>query len=389
MSATPDLLSPLDLMRRLVAFPTVSRDSNLALVDWVEAYLEGHGIACHRHYDATGEKAALFAHVGPWEAGAVVLSGHTDVVPVDGQPWTDDPWTVTERDGRYFGRGTCDMKGFDALAIWALVEARHRGVSRPLQLALSYDEEVGCIGAPPMIEAMQPVLPKGSAVIVGEPSMMQAVTGHKGGQGYDTRVVGFEVHSSLLHTGVNAIMAAAPLIDWANHRNAENMAATPTALAAMFDPPFTTCHVGQIEGGTAHNITAKECRFSMDFRVVPGERAEDWRDAYFAHVAEAEEQMQAVVPETRIELRRRFDVPALVPEEAGEAEALVRALTGDNGSHVVSYGTEAGQFQRAGYSAVVCGPGDIAQAHQPDEFISVAQFKAGHAFMERLLDRLA
>ncbi|MCE8516489.1 acetylornithine deacetylase [Ruegeria pomeroyi] len=383
-------LSPVEIMGALVAFPTVSRDTNLPLVDWVETYLAGHGISAHRWVDPDQpHKAALFAHVGPWEEGAVVLSGHTDVVPVDGQPWDSDPFTVVERDGKYFGRGTCDMKGFDALAIWALVEGRYRDLKRPLQLALSFDEEVGCTGAPPMIVEMQNHLPKGSAVIVGEPSMMQAVTGHKGGFGYDTRVVGFEVHSSIMHTGVNAIMAAAPLIDWANHRNAENRAATPSALAAMFDPPWTTCHVGMISGGTAHNITAKDCRFAMDFRIVPGEAKERWRDAYFEAVREVEAQMQAVHPEARIDLSEQFHVPPLVPEPEGEAEMLVRALTGDNAGHVVSYGTEAGQFQEAGYSAVICGPGDIAQAHQPNEFITVAQFEAGHGFMARLLDRLS
>ncbi|WP_425046134.1 acetylornithine deacetylase [Primorskyibacter sp. S87] len=385
----PPRLSPLEIMSKLISFPTVSRDSNLPLIDWVAEYLDGHGIDSHRWPDPEQpHKAALFAHVGPWEEGAVVLSGHTDVVPVDGQPWDSDPFTVTERDGKYFGRGTCDMKGFDALAIWALVEAHHQGVKRPLQLALSFDEEIGCTGAPPMIEAMQPLLPKGSAVIVGEPSMMKAVTGHKGGFGYDTHVVGFEVHSSLMHTGVNAIMASAPLIDWANQRNTESKAAEPTAMAAMFDPPWTTCHVGQIHGGTAHNITAKDCHFAMDFRVVPGEEPARWRDAYFEQVRAVEAQMQAVHPDTRIELSQRFRVPALRPEEEGEAEALVRAITGDNGSHVVSYGTEAGQFQEAGYSAVICGPGDIAQAHQPNEFITVAQFNAGHDFMRQLLRRL-
>ncbi|MCE8545567.1 acetylornithine deacetylase [Ruegeria pomeroyi] len=383
-------LSPVEIMGALVAFPTVSRDTNLPLVDWVETYLAGHGITAHRWVDPDQpHKAALFAHVGPWEEGAVVLSGHTDVVPVDGQPWDSDPFTVVERDGKYFGRGTCDMKGFDALAIWALVEGRYRDLKRPLQLALSFDEEVGCTGAPPMIVEMQNHLPKGSAVIVGEPSMMQAVTGHKGGFGYDTHVVGFEVHSSIMHTGVNAIMAAAPLIDWANRRNAENRAATPSALAAMFDPPWTTCHVGMISGGTAHNITAKDCRFAMDFRIVPGEAKERWRDAYFEAVREVEAQMQAVHPEARIDLSEQFHVPPLVPEQEGEAEMLVRALTGDNAGHVVSYGTEAGQFQEAGYSAVICGPGDIAQAHQPNEFITVAQFEAGHGFMARLLDRLS
>ena len=382
-------LTPLEIMTKLISFPTVSRDTNLPLVDWVEEYLQGHGIAPHRWPDPDQpHKAAIFAHVGPLEEGAVVLSGHTDVVPVDGQPWDTDPFTVTEKDGKYFGRGTCDMKGFDALAIWALVEAHYAEIKRPLQLALSFDEEVGCTGAPPMIEAMQQVLPKGSAVIVGEPSMMQAVTGHKGGFGIDTHIVGFEVHSSIMHTGVNAIMAAAPLIDWANHRNAESMAAEPSEIAAVFDPPWTTCHVGMIEGGTAHNITAKDCKFMMDFRTVPDETQAEWREAYIEQVRQVEARMQAVHPDARIELSEHFALPGLVPEQDGEAEALVRALTGDNASHVVSYGTEAGQFQEAGYSAVICGPGDIAQAHQPNEFISIAQFDAGHKFMQRLVEKL-
>ncbi|MGV6803273.1 MAG: acetylornithine deacetylase [Ruegeria sp.] len=385
----PQRLTPLEIMTKLISFPTVSRDSNLPLIDWVEDYLESHGIRAHRWPDPDQpHKAALFAHVGPWEEGAIVLSGHTDVVPVDGQPWDSDPFEVTEREGKYFGRGTCDMKGFDALAIWALVEAHHSGVNRPLQLALSFDEEVGCTGAPPMIVAMQEVLPKGSAVVVGEPSMMQAVTGHKGGFGYDTHVVGFEVHSSIMHTGVNAIMQAAPLIDWANAQNEINMAAEPSDIAAVFDPPWTTCHVGMIKGGTAHNITAKDCRFMMDFRVVPGEQASAWKEAYLEQVRAAEKTMQQIHPEAHIDVRSSFAVPALVPETDGEAEALVRALTGDNATHVVSYGTEAGQFQEAGYSAVICGPGDIAQAHQPNEFIEIAQFNAGHQFMERLVRKL-
>ncbi len=383
-----DRLSPFELMEKLVSFPTVSRDTNIPLIDWVQDYLASHGIESHRYVDPDQPKHALFAHVGPAVEGAIVLSGHTDVVPVDGQPWDSDPFTVVERDGKYYGRGTCDMKGFDALALWALVEAHHTGVKRPLQIALSFDEEVGCTGAPPMIEAMQGVLPKGSAVIVGEPSSMQAVTGHKGGMGFNTHLVGFEVHSSLLHKGVNAIMAGAKLIEWANEQNTANMAMKPTPLAAMFEPPFTTVHVGQISGGTAHNITAKDCRFAMDFRVVPGEDKEKWQIDYLKKVREVEAAMQAVVPETRIDITPRFDVPALEPEEDGEAETLVRQITGDNASHKVSYGTEAGQFQQAGYSAVICGPGDIAQAHQPNEFIEVSQFNAGHDFMRKLVKRL-
>ena len=295
---------------------------------------------------------------------------------------------MVERDGKYFGRGTCDMKGFDGLALWALVEAKYAGIKRPLQIALSFDEEVGCTGAPPMIAAMQGVVPKGSAVIVGEPSLLQAVTGHKGGIGFNTHVVGFEVHSSLLHKGVNAIMVGAKLIEWANEQNSENMALKPTDLAAMFEPPFTTCHVGLISGGTAHNITAKDCRFPMDFRVVPGEDKDAWGTAYLKKVREVEAQMREVRPDTRIEVTPRFDVPALKPEKDGAAETLVRQITGDNASHKVSYGTEAGQFQEAGYSAVICGPGNIAQAHQPNEFIEVSQFNAGHDFMRKLVDRL-
>lgn len=382
-------LSPLEIMTRLISFPTVSSETNLPLVDWVADYLDGHGITAHRWIDPEQpHKAALFAHVGPDKDGAVVLSGHTDVVPIEGQHWDSDPFSVVERGGKYFGRGTCDMKGFDALAIWALVEARYAGVTRPVQLALSYDEEIGCTGAPPMIAAMQKVMPIGSAAIVGEPSMMRAVTGHKGAYGYNTHVIGFEVHSSILQTGVNAVMAAAPLIDWANVQNAKNMAATPSELAADFAPPWTTCHVGEISGGTAHNITAKDCRFMMDFRVVPGEGAAGWKSAYLDQVRQAEARMQAIRPEARIDVTEAFAVPALAPEPDGEAEALVRRLTGDNATHVVSYATEAGQFQEAGYSAVVCGPGDIAQAHQPNEFITVAQFRQGHDFMQRLVRTL-
>jgi acetylornithine deacetylase len=377
------------LMDRLVSFPTVSRDSNLALIDWVEAYLASWGVASHRVWNADRTKASLYANVGPMVPGGVVLSGHTDVVPVDGQEWSTDPWQVTERDGRLYGRGTCDMKGFDALALWAVPLALEAGVKRPLQIALSYDEEVGCLGAPPMIADMVKTLPKASAVVVGEPSMMKAVSGHKGGTGFATHVEGFEVHSSLLHTGVNAIMAGAKLIDWANQMNAENAARTPGPLAAMFVPPYTTVHVGMIAGGTAHNITAKDCRFSLDFRVVPGEDMAMWDEAYKAKVAEVEAQMKAVRPEAAIHLDRRFTVTPLKPEPGGASEALVRRLTGDNDSHVVSYGTEAGQFQDGGYSAIVCGPGDIAQAHQPDEFISVAQFEAGQEFMRRLVAELA
>ncbi|MDX8349503.1 acetylornithine deacetylase [Cognatiyoonia sp. IB215446] len=383
-------LSARDLLDRLVSFPTVSRDSNLELIDFVEDYLNGFGVNAIRVPNEDGTKAALYAHIGPEVEGGVVLSGHTDVVPVDGQSWDTDPFVVTERHGKLFGRGTCDMKGFDALALSAVPLALEKGIKRPIQIALSYDEEVGCVGAPPMIDHMVAMgMPRADTVLVGEPSMMKVVTGHKGGIGYHMHFRGFEVHSSLAPQGVSAIMMAAKLINWANEVNAENASQTPGPLAADFVPPYTTLHVGTIEGGTAHNITAKDCRFGFDFRIVPGEDIGGWQDRFHAKVAAIEAEMKAVRPEAGITAEQYFEVPGLKPEEDGKAERLIRHITGENASNVVSYGTEAGQFQERGYSAVICGPGDIAQAHQPNEFISVDQFQKGEAFIKKLVDALA
>jgi acetylornithine deacetylase len=381
-------LSARAILDKLVSFPTVSRDSNLALIDWVEGYLASHGIESGRQWHPDRQKAGLFAHAGPAVPGGVVLSGHSDVVPVDGQDWSTDPWVVVERDGRLYGRGTCDMKGFVALSIWALVAARQRGVTRPLQLALSYDEELGCTGAPPLIKAMA-ALPRADTVIVGEPSRMKVVTAHKGGDGIRVHVRGFEVHSSLLDQGVSAILESARLLQWANDQNAMLQSQKPSALAAMFDPPFTTLHAGLIAGGTAENITAADCRFSFEYRVVPDEAKEDWLAKFRAECARVQAAMQKVAPTSGIDLDVYFELNGLAPETDGKAETLTRRLTGDNAVHVVSYGTEAGHFQAAGYSCVVCGPGDIAQAHQVDEYLELSEFAAGQAFMERLLQDLA
>lgn len=380
-------LTARDLLERLIAFPTVSRDSNLPLVDWVQDYLSSQGIDSHRVASPCGTKAHLFASVGPDAPGGVILSGHSDVVPVDGQAWTRDPWVLSEEDGRLYGRGTCDMKGFDALALAALVAARGAPLKRPLQLALSYDEEVGCMAVADLVEAMiASPLPRAETVIVGEPSMMKVVTGHKGGVGLNVHMRGFEVHSSLQPYGVSAIMEGARLIQWCNDMNEANAAATPSALAAAFDPPYTTLHVGIISGGTANNITAKDCRFMINARQVPGDMG--WGERITAEARRIEAAMQAIRPEAGIDLSPAFAVPPLTPEDNGPAEALARRLTGDNGQHVVSYGTEGGQFQVRGYSAVVCGPGDIAQAHQPDEFLTLEQFAAGQRFMDDLIATL-
>ena len=385
-----DRLSARQILEKLVSFPTVSSESNLELLDWVEEYLNGFGVPATRVPNADGTKASLYAHIGPQIDGGIVLSGHTDVVPVAGQAWDTDPFKVVEKGGKLFGRGTCDMKGFDALALAAVPLALERGIKRPLQIALSRDEEIGCVGAPEMIDHMVASgMPRASAAIIGEPSMMKAVTGHKGGTGFCTHIHGFEVHSSLMHTGVAAVHEAAKLITWANEQNELNRAKTPGVIDATFEPPWTTLFVGVIQGGTANNITAKDCEFVMTFRVVPGESLEDWKAAYIAKVAEVEAEMQAVVPGTSIELTTLFDVPGLMPEKDGEAEAFVRRLTGDNGNHVVSYGTEAGQFQERGYSSVICGPGSIEQAHQPNEFITLKQFAKGEQFITDLVEMLA
>ena len=219
--------------------------------------------------------------------------------------------------------------------------------------------------------------------------MMEAVTGHKGGQGFFVDVWGFEVHSSIAYRGVSAVMEAARIIQWANEVNLETSKLSPTEAASLFDPPYTTLHTGVISGGTAANITAKHCRFDLGWRAVPSDSNEAWRLRVLQKIRDVEAEMQKIRPEARIDVEERFAVPGLKPEEMGDAEGFVRSITGDNGIHVVSYGTEAGQFQERGYSAVVCGPGDIAQAHQPDEYVTVEQFNAGHAFMERVLERLA
>jgi acetylornithine deacetylase len=374
------------LLDRLVAFPTVSRDSNLPLMDWVEDWLDDQGIAAHRVWNADRTKAALYAQVGPEAEGGVVLSGHSDVVPVDGQAWTTDPWTVSERDGRLYGRGTCDMKGFVALALAALPLAAAAGVKRPLQIALSFDEEVGCTGGPPLVAALRAGLPKAAAVIVGEPSRMKVVTGHKGGAGWNVRVRGKEVHSSLLPEGVSAVMEAARFLSWVNDRN-DALQAAPRP--GGFVPPFTTLHAGQIAGGTAHNITAAACWFNLEVRSLPEESLAEWIEIVEAAAARRSAALAERSPGAGIDMQRYFDIPALAPEPGGAAEALARRLTGDNGGHVVSYGTEAGHFQTGGYSCVVCGPGDIAQAHQADEYLEVAEFEAGWRFMERLAADLA
>ncbi|MXU64276.1 acetylornithine deacetylase [Oceanomicrobium pacificus] len=373
------------LLAHLVAFPTVSDRSNLDLIAYVEDYLASHGISATRVLDETGEKAAIYTQIGPDLPGATVLSAHSDVVPVEGQDWSSDPFTLVERDGRLYGRGACDMKGFLACVLSRVPDMAAAGLRRPIRIALSYDEEVGCLGAPPMIAHMAAALGPARAVIVGEPTEMRVVSAHKGIAEMTTHLRGYEVHSSLVHKGVSAVMEAAHLITWLEARMAALAAAPMAAGNADFDPPYSTLHVGKIHGGTAHNITARDCAFSTDIRTVPTDRIDDLLAKYRAECARVAARMQAIHPETGVSIDLHATVPGCRPEEGGAAEELARRLTGDNSRNVVSYATEAGQFQEAGFSTVVCGPGSIAQAHQPDEFITRAQMAACGAFLDRLI----
>ena len=377
-------ISPREMLARLVAFPTVSTRSNLDLIGFVEDYLAGLGVPALGCPTRPARRPGSWRWSGPAAPGGVVLSGHTDVVPVAGQDWTSDPFALTLRDGRLHGRGTCDMKGFAACALALVPEMLAADLARPIVIALSRDEEIGCIGAPPLIEAMLGAMPRPEAVIVGEPSEMRVVTGQKGSWGFRARVRGHEVHSSLIHTGVSAVMEAASFVDWMGRQMEEAARTTPPN---GFDPPYTTVHVGLIEGGTAPNITARDCAFSGEVRCLPGEDPADWRRRFTAEAARREAAMRRVHPAAAIAFETRMELPGFIAE--GPAEALARALTGDNGRHVVAYQTEAGHFQGRGLSTVICGPGSIAQAHQPDEFITEEQLEAGAAFVRRLIRRLA
>ncbi len=378
-----------EMLEKLVAFDSVSAKSNLPIINFIRDYLAEYGVESHLVFDETGQKANLYAQIGPNVEGGVVLSGHTDVVPVEGQEWDTDPFVLTEKDGKLFGRGSCDMKGFLATGLSLVPDMVAADLQYPIQFAFSYDEEVGCIGAPFMIDEMLQTLPRARAVIVGEPSMMQVVTGHKGASGFSVHVHGFEIHSSLMHQGVSATMTAARLVEWLRQRFQEEQAKTPNDIDAIFEPPFTTFHVGILKGGTASNITAKDAFFTVDIRCPPSQDPMEWLDRFIAYTKEVESEIQAIRPEAYIEVVPRSLNPSLRPETDGEAEVFARQITGDNATHVVSYGTEAGQFQRAGYSVVVCGPGDIAQAHQPNEFIEIDQLDAGVGFIANIIRKLS
>ena len=374
-----------DILATLIAFDTTSRNSNLELIAWVEDYLAQHGVASTRVVNADASKANLYATVGPAVPGGIILSGHSDVVPVDGQDWDSDPWTVTERDGLLHGRGTCDMKGFLALALAAV--PLFRDGAKPVHLAFSYDEEVGCLGAPAMIEDMAVTLPSPALAIIGEPTMMKVVTGHKGITVHTVEVLGHEAHSSLPHIGLSANMVAVELMhDLAELARGLWENADPES---PFVPPHATLTIGKMEGGTAANILARRAEFVFDLRCPPDDDPDTILAPFKAKIAALDREMKQAFPQSGVTITRQSNAPPMAPAGSQEAEAFVRRLTGDNSpAGVVSYAAEAGQFQQAGFATVICGPGSIEQAHQPNEYLAVEQFARGADFMVRLAEAL-
>lgn len=375
-------MAALDLVKDLIAFDTTSRDSNLALIDFAQGLLEKSGARCRRTFDATGRKANLFATIGPDGDGGYVLSGHTDVVPVDGQDWSSDPFKPQVRDGKLFGRGACDMKGFVGVALALAPEMAKAKLARPIHIALSYDEEVGCVGVKGLLEDLKSEGVKPALAIIGEPTLMKIVGAHKGGAKLTTRCCGREGHSSQPFHGANAVMMAAEFMTvladiWEDQKADRD---------PRFDPDHTTVQATVIHGGTAVNILAKEAEVTWEYRLLPGRdgdaiietvkrrAAEDILPKYRARAAEA-----------ALHTTLHAQYPGLAMDEDSPAIRLARELTGANQVEAVAYGTEAGHFQNYGIPAVICGPGSIEQAHRPDEFCAVSELTACETFLRKVI----
>ena len=374
------------ILERMVAFDTVSRNPNRAIIDWISGYLARQGVAAEVLPNEDGTKANLFATIGPAGNGGIVLSGHTDVVPVDGQDWRHDPFRLTEENGRLYGRGTTDMKGYVACILALVPRLRPAQMRLPVHLAITYDEEVGCLGVPFLLRHMRALGLRPEIAFVGEPSRMGVVNGHKGSCGMLTEVRGLSCHSSRTDLGVNAVFAASDIVQELRRR-ADAFAAAPDSVG-VFDPPYSTVSVGVLRGGTARNAIPGDCRIEWDIRATrPGvvESVQAGMQAFIdAGVLPA---LRARYDGAAIKTRMVYDVPPLLPE-GGAAEVLAKRLTGTNASGTVPYGSEAGYFQRAGIATVIVGPGDIAQAHTPDEWIARSEIDACCAFLARLAEHV-
>lgn len=386
----------IDWLTRLIAFDTVSRHSNLALIDDVKAYCEQLGLTVDLTFNDAKNKANLFVTVPAGKDAdeinhGLVLSGHTDVVPVDGQDWTSEPFTATIRGDKLYGRGACDMKGFIACALTLLPQAVKLSnvgqLRRPLHLALSFDEEVGCLGAPLLLADLKARGITPDHCIVGEPTNMAMVVAHKGIAVYRCRVHGKSAHSSLTAQGVNAISYASRLIGYVDELAQEISHRSDND--GLFDVPYSTLSVGTIQGGTATNIVPNLCEFTFDYRNLPHMTQDDILAPIAAKVAELSTQMQARAADTGIELLQEESVPAMTDSDSTELQALIIALTGDDTRHKVAYATEGGQFTNSGIPTIICGPGSIEQAHKADEYVALSEMVRCDEFLQKLLNSCA
>ena len=380
-----EVYTPTEMIGRLVGFDTTSAKSNLDFIDFVAAYLESHGLQSTRVHNAEGTKANLVASIGPDVAGGVVLSGHTDVVPVAGQDWDTDPFTVVERDGNLYGRGSTDMKSFIAVALTLVPELLARDLRVPLHFAFSYDEEVGCFGAIPLLEHLCDHVPKPLAAIIGEPTAMKAVNAHRGVSIMVTEITGRTGHASATHKGVSAVAYAGACIEFLSLLADELREAADAE--SDFDPPYTTINVGRVEGGSAVNVIAPTCRLDWEYRTMPGgdgdavmRRFQDFTAGTLVP------RMRAIAPEADVRSERKAAIPPFAPEPGSPAEDLVLALTGQNKAVPVQFASEAGMFQQSGIPAIICGPGDPDQAHRANEHIALADVEACRRFLLKLAD---
>ncbi len=379
MSPRPESIA---MIERLIAFDTTSRNSNLELIDFIRSYLNDLGVESELVYNQDQSKANLFATLGPDDRGGIALSGHTDVVPVDGQRWGSDPFKVVKRDGQLFGRGTSDMKSFIAVCLALAPEFLQGKIKIPLHFAFSYDEEIGCIGVRGLIDRLSSREVKPKACIIGEPTMMKVVRAHKGKLSYCCRVSGLESHSGMAHLGVNAVEAAAEVI--AHLKGMARRFRDNGPFDPEMSPPYTTVHTGVIRGGTQLNIVPSSCEFEFEFRHLPQDDPVALLKQVQDFAATLLPEMHAVSVNTGFHWERQSHIPELNTSEDAEVVQLAKSLTGANATAKVSFGTEAGLFEQGGMPAVVCGPGSIEQAHKPDEYIALDQVAQCEKFLLRL-----
>lgn len=381
----------IDIVHTLIGFDTTSRLSNLGLIEWTRDRLRRHGVKTHLTYDEGGGKANLFATIGDERDGGLILSGHTDVVPVDGQDWSTDPFKATIKDDKIFGRGTCDMKGFIACALAAVPRMQAAGGERPFHLALTYDEEVGCIGVRDLLADLHAQGIRPAACLVGEPTQMSVVTGHKGRRELRCCVRGREAHSSLPLNGLSAIEYGAQIIAWLKHL-ADREAIDGRRMPG-FDIPYSTLNCGTIQGGIAPNVIPRDCEFSVELRYLPGDDGTRLLDELRKYVDQRVlPEMKAKCPEAHIEWKLINDTPGLMVDEEGWLVSAVGHVLSAASGHApklqrLAFSTEAGLFSDAGIPALLCGPGSLDQAHRPDEFIEISQLAACERFLHGLVDR--